>query len=200
MAATVEAICNSALRKIGVKEIDSISDSNKRARVCATLYSKIRDKLQRSYLWNFNTARVALVADSGTPAFEFSYQFVKPTDMLRPLSLYQSNSAWREEGDYILTNDSSANLVYLKQETDPTKFDSMFDEALSEILASQAAYPLVQSLTLEKEMADKAIITLRDAKSADAQTGTPQSFEADAWITSRENYTGVSSGLRSYYW
>lgn len=199
MAATVEAICNSALRKIGAEEIASISDSNKRARLCNTLYPKIRDRLQRSYLWNFCIERAALVESATDPAFEFTNQFDKPVDMLRPLYLYQGGT-WREEGDYIVTNDSSANLVYIKQETDPTKFDSMFDEAIAWILASELAYPIVQSITLAQSAAAQANEILMDAKSADAQSGTPQEFNADAWLQSRENFTGATSGSRSYYW
>jgi len=66
MAATVEAICNSALIKIGAAVIVSITDTNKRAQLCNEQYTKLRDDLMRSHPWNFARARKLLVADAFT--------------------------------------------------------------------------------------------------------------------------------------
>jgi hypothetical protein len=60
MSTTVEEICNSALIKCGSKPISSITDSNKRAELCTTMYPKVRDKLLRSHPWNFAIRRMPL--------------------------------------------------------------------------------------------------------------------------------------------
>jgi len=199
MAASEVALCNSALDKLGQDPITSLSDTSKRAKLCNRNYSIFRDKLLRAYLWNFAMARVALVEDATAPAFEFENRFILPTDCLRELEMYNSSSKWRVEGQYLLTNDSSVNLIYIKQVTTTTEFDTTFDEALAYLLAAEFAYPLIQSVTLAKDMNAKAEMVLKDARSIDAQIGTPQSFEANEWILSRENSV-ATSGKRDYYW
>jgi hypothetical protein len=60
MATSVEAICNSALIKVGSKQITSISDANKRAELCTLMYPKVRDKVLKSHPWNFAIKRKSL--------------------------------------------------------------------------------------------------------------------------------------------
>lgn len=199
MAATEVALCSAALDKLGQDPITSLSDTNKRAKLCNRNYAILRDKLLRSYLWNFAIARVALVADVAVPAFEFENRYILPVDMLRALEMYNSPSEWHIEGQYLLTNDSSVNLKYIKQITTTTDFDATFDEALAYLLAAEMAYPLIQSVNTADKMNAKAGIVLKDARSIDAQVGTPQSFDANEWLISREN-NYATSGMRSHYW
>jgi len=199
MAATEVALCNAALDKLGQDPITALSDTSKRAKLCNRNYAILRDKLVRSYLWNFAIAREALTEDATAPAFEFDNRFILPTDMLRAIKPYNSTTEWKIEGGYLLTNDSSVNLIYIKQVTDTTAFDTTFDEAFAYLLAAEMAYPLVQSVTLAERLKANAEMVLKDARSFDAQEGSPQSFDADEWLVSREN-TYATSGMRQYYW
>ncbi len=60
MAATNEAICNSALGKLGAPEIASLSDNTRTAKLCNQAFHKIRKKLIRNHPWNFTMKRAVL--------------------------------------------------------------------------------------------------------------------------------------------
>jgi len=66
MATNAEAICNSALLKIGASTIVSLSDSSVEAEACNEQYTKLRDELLRSHPWNFAMKRVFLGTDNFT--------------------------------------------------------------------------------------------------------------------------------------
>lgn len=66
MASSDVAICNSALIKLGVAEITSLSQNVKRAQLCDEQYPKVRDELLRNHVWNFAIKRKVLALDSFT--------------------------------------------------------------------------------------------------------------------------------------
>jgi hypothetical protein len=65
---------------ISEKDINHRTKQKKNAR-----YTQVRDSLFRSHPWNCLQKRVALAADTATPAWGFSYQFTLPADCLRLL-------------------------------------------------------------------------------------------------------------------
>lgn len=74
------------------------------------------------------------------PAFGWEYRFTLPTDCLRVLEVNDSEqgdnrSPWIIEGDYLLTNQDTCNLVYIAKITDVAKFDPLFVDAFALSLA-----------------------------------------------------------------
>lgn len=197
MAANAVAIVNSALIKLGVETITALSDTSKQAILANEQYSKVRDDLLTKYFWDFAIKRVALVEDVGTPAFEYSHQFVLPSDYLRAFYVYPAGETeWIIEGAFLVTNEESVNLVYIAQITDTTKFTKTFDEAFALRLAYELSYPLVQSVSLKQTLGEEFKEIIRDVRSIDAQTGTPININDDVWLRSR---IGGSDGSSPYF-
>jgi len=66
MATSAEAICNSALIKIGASTISSLTEDSVEAEACKEQYAKLRDELLRSNPWNFANKRAFLGKDEFT--------------------------------------------------------------------------------------------------------------------------------------
>lgn len=194
MAASAVAIVNSALIKLGVETITSLSGTSKQAVLANEQYTKIRDDLLARYYWAFAKKRVALVEDTTAPAFEYENRFVLPNDYIRALYVYPSGTTeWLEEGGYLLTNDESVELVYIAQITDTTKFSKTFDEVFALRLAYDLAYPLVQSVTLKESLYNEYKNEIRDVRSIDSMLGTPVDYNDDVWLRARiESNQGAS--------
>jgi hypothetical protein len=184
LASEVE-ICNSALAKLGVEPISSLSEQSKAARLCQKQYYLIRDELLAHHYWNFAMKREELAALPGEPAFEWSYQYQKPTDCLRVLHLDRPERIFKVEGGKILTKIASTHLLYISKETLTGLYSPHFVEAFAYRLAADLAYPLVQSVSLSERLHAKADQRLADARSLDGQEGVIDELEADVWIGSR---------------
>lgn len=186
LTTTEVSICNSALIKVGAERITSLSDSNKRAQLCSEQYSKMRDEVLRSHPWNFAIKRATLVSTGNKPLFDYDYEYVIPTDVLRIISIHDKTIKWRVEADRKLVSDStSVKIEYIAQITAAAEFDAYFSEALSLRLASELAYPLVQSVRLQENLAARYEKVIRNARSFDAQEGTPRELIDDSWVETR---------------
>lgn len=132
-------ICNLALAHLGEDSITSLSDGTPRAIACNLHYAVTRDEVLRSHRWNFAIARIATV-DYDEPEFEWTAKFELPTDCLRVLEFNgnESTETDREfviEGRWLFSNSTTANIVYVKRETDTTLYDPIFVKALALKLA-----------------------------------------------------------------
>ena len=198
MSTGVVAICNSALLKIGEERISSLSENNKRAKICNEQYEKIRDEVLRSHPWNFAIKRVQLAQLTTTPIFGFDYQYELPSDCLRVLRAIAGDSTLQRsadirhqiEGNYLLANETSVKIQYIAKITDTTYYDSNFIEALALKIAADIAYPLVQSITLKQELLEEYREHVQHSRTYSGQEGTPQDFIEDYWLNAR--FGGVS--------
>lgn len=179
-------ICSNALREIGDDPITSLVEDSERARLCNAFYAPTRDMVLRAYPWNFAIARQQLSRVSTSPAFGFSYQYQLPTSpyCLRVLSLYE-DLPWKVEGRKLLTDSSTAKIVYISRVSDPAQFDQMFADALTARLAARLAYPVTGSAQVARDLYTIYMDRLRDARSMDAQEGTPEEFDSDTLIEVR---------------
>jgi hypothetical protein len=179
-------ICNSALIKLGARTIGSLSEDKKEAKLCNEQYAKLRDEVLRSYPWNFAIRRAKLTKLLTDPVWGYSNQFQLPADYVRIIKPEDATMDFRIEADKLLTNDSSVNILYVGREENTALFDPMFKEALALRIASELAYPLVQSTALQQAMLEAYKIVLQDTRSADAQeSGDNTIFVNDYFITSR---------------
>lgn len=178
-------ICNSALIKLGVERISALTEPNKRAILCNEQYPKIRDSVLYSHPWNFAIKRVTLALTATTPEFGFSSEFQLPSDNLRVLNLDSSSIKWAVEGDKLLADAAAVKARIIWRNTDVSTYTPKCNEALALRLAAELAFPLTQSNNFAKQILDQYEKFLMDARSFDAQEGTPEELEADEWVNSR---------------
>jgi hypothetical protein len=193
MASAVQ-ICNLALAKIGEEQITSLTDNSKAARRCNLVYEPMRDVVIRSHLWNFAVKRVALAASVDTPAYEYTTKFALPTDFLRLVDTNMLDSAeFKVEGRFILAHASTLSIRYIAQITDPNEFDWLFIEALAARMAAELAISLTDNRQLSVDLFNLYQGKIAEARSIDAQEGTPDNVTADTWLEARVSYVNSVS-------
>jgi hypothetical protein len=181
--ATEVSICSNALRRLGDDPITSLTDDTERARLCNAFYQDSRDLVLRSHPWNFAITRASLAQLSDTPAYGYNYMYALPTDpyCLRVLEMEYADYIFKIENDatngrVLVTNESTAKILYIARITNPTLFDSMFVETLTSKLASDLAYPITGSVQLQGQMEKMYRDKLSEARSVDGMEGFVDDF------------------------
>lgn len=206
MAASSTEICNNALFEIGDDPIQSLSETSKRARTCATVYPQKRRAMLMRYRWTFAKARAALMPDVATPAFGFTYQFQLPADCLAVIGLgddreslrnyTSSTEIYKIEGRKLLYTDSAVNIFYIKNVEDTSLFDPLFEEALVFDIAHRLCYALSTGLGrvgyIERSLKD----AIKRARLANAIQETPEMITADEFLSARYSDIGDEGDFR----
>lgn len=193
MAVSEVSICNRAIRRIGAEPITSLAGTDHMSVLCNTLYEPARDDLLYSHPWNFAIARDSLSADVATPDFEYTVQYSLPSDCLRVLRLNNTKDDYRIEGRKILCDVTAPlKMIYIKKETDPTKFSSGFAECLALKIAQDMGYALAANASMVRGLSEQLKVKLAQTKQYDAQEGNPRQFEADDWT---DGLTGPSATI-----
>jgi len=176
--ATEVSICSNALRKLGDDPITSLTDDTERARLCNAFYEPSRDAVLRMHPWNFAITRASLTRLSSAPAYEYTYQYALPTDpyCLRVLSMEYEDYVFKiensaTEGRVLLTDESTAKILYVAKVTDTNQFDSLFVDVLTAKLALDLTYPVTNSTSLQTQMEKLYQAKLSEARSVDGQEG-----------------------------
>lgn len=140
-------ICNLAATHLNEKLITNIDSPSTKFEVqCSLLYDPVRRYLLRSYNWSFARKRIAIAADTESPAFGWSYQSNDmPSDFLKLISLNTSegkpyintnNKYYELEGKKILTNIAAPYyIIYIRDITTTSQFEDTFIMAFSFLLA-----------------------------------------------------------------
>lgn len=146
MPSAVE-LCNQALIVIGEPPIVSLTDTDRRSRVCNTFYAQKRDALLRSYRWKFAIKRLGNIAASGTaPVAQFPFAYPLPEDCLRVLAVNDDVAPehvhnrdalqWDIEGRTIVSYfGGPIHLKYISRVSDENQFDISFSESFVLYLA-----------------------------------------------------------------
>lgn len=186
MATNDVSMCNSALSKIGAERITSLSDTTPGAILCNEQFDKIRKEVLRAHPWNCVITRVELAAIAGyeDPMEEWGYQFALPANCLRVLRT-KDDVEHKIENGYLLADDSSCVILYIKNETDYSKYDSMLLECISTRLSVDLAYPLTQSHNVAEALMKRYQSLLAEARSVDGQEGTADDTVVTDWTESR---------------
>ncbi len=198
--ATETDICNLALTRIGHSQITALSEGTKAADLCTLHYPMARDFMLRDHHWNFAIRRSTLALSSTAPNHEFTHQHALPVDCLKVIRTdlddiaggivysfpFSTGAPYRIEGGYILSFESTIKLEYVAQITDTSQFDSLFVDCLAQRIAAELAMPLADNQSLAKTMWDMYAAKIREARSVNAQEGTPREFvDATGWLTAR---------------
>lgn len=200
--ASVVDIANLALSHLGedatISSIDP-PEGSAEAEHAAMFYPQARDALLEMHEWRFATKRV-LLALTTSDTFEWGYAYALPSNMLRALAVLPETASAEDDGeDYdqqldsdavqiILTNCEEASLKYTARVTDTTRFPPLFVEALSWLLASHLAGPIIKGEAGRKVAAgclQTAMAFLTQAKVSDANQRKVEPEHSPAWIGGR---------------
>lgn len=183
MASQVD-ICNLALTAIGHKTIANIEEQTEAARKCKVYYQPVVDETLRAYNWNCATARAWLAQETDTPVFGFAFQYALPADCLRVLQLERLDLKFKVEGRKLLTNESTAKILYIKR-IGAGEMDPLLVGAVAARLAAELAYALSNNRSLAELMLKVYEQKKLEAGCIDAQEGTPDEIEVDSWLNAR---------------
>ena len=186
-------VANTALSIIGELPISSFADDSRSARIVSERYDDVRRAVLRDHFWNSAKARQRLPKLSQSPAFGWNNQFQLPSDWLRLVRINDRDplvEQYEIEGLKLLTDMTEVKLVYVRDETDPSKWDVMLREAIAARLASEIAVPIVQSREARNDAWQIYLQKLRSARSVDAMDEPAPVFDADLWLRARHGGTG----------
>lgn len=155
---SVVDICNIALARLGdsaaVTSIDP-PEGSMQAEQCARFYPIALDSLLEAHDWRFATRRVPL-ALLDMESFEWQFAYAHPAGVIKILSVTPRTAKTDamsepyitetgESGDVmILTDVQDASVRFTVRVTDTTKFSPLFVDALSWLLASHLAGPVIK--------------------------------------------------------
>ena len=185
------AICNAALAKVSNNRIASLSEGSTAGDLCNEMYERIRDRLLRRHIWNFNKKRVKLAQLVQTPVFGWTHAYQLPSDWVRNIAVYPDPAGinpthdYEVEGRTIAADHADIYLVYGARITDPNDFDEMFREALAYALAVELAVPLAKSATLRDRMNEAFESYVMEAQTIDGQDDPPDYPPEPGWATVR---------------
>jgi hypothetical protein len=187
-------VCNMALIKCGGKTITSLTDGSTEAKVCSELYDTVRDAVSREHPHNCVIKREAIAKDANAPAFGYANQFVLPADCLRVLTLNEvsisavingflvydtSEIKFKIEGRRLLTDESTANIVFVFRNDDPNSYDPLFLDMFSQRLAAEISWPVSKNPKLFSTMWEIYRDKMRTSRNVDGMEGTPDAFISD---------------------
>lgn len=181
------AVCNKALGLIGDKIITALDEDSKAGRLCTLLYGQCRDAVQRAHPWNCCISRATLPALSSTPDWGYDYEYALPTDpyCLRVLHMEDLSYEFKIERRKLLTNEDSCKILYVARIVAVAEWDKLLVDAVAARLAHELAIPITDSRTLAETRWALYESILSEARSIDAQEGTPEIFEVNTWINAR---------------
>lgn len=151
-------ICNLALGRIGVDEINRMDEASQPARICTRYFNFTRQNVLRRFPWTFATKRVQLALLNETaPDYKYAYQY--PSDALAIRLMYNDSFVGLPKDNYfrimngnggrkIYSNISNAYVEYTADVKDSETFDSQFIEAFSWKLAAEMAFALTGNMNL----------------------------------------------------
>lgn len=196
-------ICNLALAHLGddatVATIDP-PEGSPQATHCARFYPLARAELQDMSNWGFCTTRAALALLSATPLAGWLYAYAVPSDAVNILSIHLPGA--RDDFDpqpfeteqlddgtsVIYTNAQGAVCRYTRHVTDTSRFPPLFTEALTWLLASKLAGPILKgdagrAATIDSYKMFRTLFT--DAAASDASNRKVQPTHNVPWMAGR---------------
>jgi hypothetical protein len=125
---------------------------------------------------------------STAPTFEFEYAYQLPSDFIRIVTMGEEDDelTWRIEGTTLVTNETEANIIYIKYVSDTIKWSAKFCSSVSYLLAAKAANVMAGMDTSKKAEALKAYSTsIADAATIDSQNAPLPIQRPNRWHNAR---------------
>jgi len=217
MASEVQ-ICNLALSHLGNRgRIASISpvDGSAESDYCASFFALARNELLEMADWTFARKRVELALVTG-PTTSWAYAYALPSDCMVPRriltdatgNMEEDGEPYNIEGTYLFSDKQNAVLVYTRPITDAGTFSPSFVTAMSYLLASYLAGPILKGLDGTKASIEYRKIAASMANTASANDAnrselpvawTPSSLAARHGLPGSSQPAGVTATPGSGY-
>lgn len=181
-------VANAALTLLGADTVTALDQANDQARTINARFDAVRDSVLRAHPWNFALRRALLPAETAAPAWGFARQYRLPTDpyCLRVLRLEDTSATWKVEGRKLLTDGAAPlRISYIARIADTMEWDALFAEAFAARLAAAIGKRLSSSARLQKDAWDLYAALIREARSIDAQEGTPEELGDGEFLEAR---------------
>jgi hypothetical protein len=200
-------VANMALARIGAKriaDIDSQTDKSNSLLHVQTHFAQTRQSLIRSHWWNFAKRRETLSANTTDPDFEWDNAYDWPADCLRIRHPFDSDSEKRisrysydVEARQILSDESTMEIRYIADVTDPTQWDSLFVEVFVLTLALKLVMPLRGDRALRVDILNELELVMRRVRLVDKQeANTIGVYDRHTW--NRARLVGRGDPTRRY--
>ena len=189
MAISKVSIVNSALIKVGSETIIALTDDNKRAKLCNARIDNAIAEVLRMGNWSCARERVSLTPTTTTPDFEYTYEYNLPADLVKieRIAPEISNLDYKVQGNKLLTDEGSLDIVYIKQPTDLDDLDHLCADAISTWLAKEICFALTSDKELKRLLLQEFNVMLSKGRTADSQEGKKRNFRASKWLQGRLN-------------
>jgi len=196
MSLSKVSLCNQALAKVGVNPIVSFDDESEQARICTLFYEDTRDAVIGECEWTFARRRFTLAPLATPPAFGYGQAFLIPTDVEKVISVstdpnVMNNITWEVEGDQILCDATSINVMGMTNTDAITKFSKAFAAALISRLAAEFAVPITRDVKLANTYWTEYGVKVDIAMTQDGQQGTQRRTDSGGLVQVR--YTNGAS-------
>lgn len=191
---SVVDLCNLALSHLGEDaEVIAIDppDGSIQAAQCGRFYPMARDALLEMHPWTFASVRASLALTVAAAPSEWLFAYSLPALCIKPHAIYAPDALEDGRGaDYIVESDPDGNGViytnveeavirYTRLIEDTTKFTPGFAMALSRLLASYLAGPIIKSTTgiqVSQAQLKLFMIELGTARAEDANRGQRSTY------------------------
>lgn len=207
--ASIVDICNLALAHLGDRAtISSIDppEGSAQAQSCAQFYPIARDTLLELHPWRFALKRESLadLSDANPPANPWLYSYALPTDLIRVFAVTAADAQYDDETEpFEIEINGATPVIYGNLEdmvarftvrvTDTTRFPPLFVTALSWLLASYLAGPILKGTEGMKVAANcesKAMAYVSQARLSDANQRKVADYRDEtrhqpSWIAGR---------------
>jgi len=186
MASEVD-IWSIALAHLGNEPITLYDDPGKPARLCRLLYPGVRDAVLRAYPWRCARAEKLLARLATAPSSTYTYGYQLPTDpwCLWVPKMLNEDLEYQVMGRYLLSDESSVRITFIRRVTDPGMFDSLLSDTIAERLASDLAWPITGVSGLGESILKKYMLKLAEARTMDAMEGDTAGYESNPLVECR---------------
>lgn len=167
------SISNQALARLGSKQITSLEDNDNTSKFCNTLLPLAVKNVFGTYNWNCAKSRVILShidplsEEYSAPPFEYLYYFELPVGFYKIVWISSEN--YKQEGNKILANDETIDLIYMKLPTEPTEINP---PALRSAVIANLAYllskPLLGAENSASNLYQESMVYIQNAKIQDS--------------------------------
>lgn len=171
-------VANNALKSIGKTLINNIGDATPVASYCRQFLPSAIETLIT--VFDFQAARERAVLNRlvETPPFGFAYYYQLPPDYICTSIIDTGGDDYTIEGDRLLTDSGTVNLVYIKRIQDPSAMAPYLRNGIAAQLALFLSIPLSASEELVARVQGQLAAAKADAKRADAR-GRKQKMPTD---------------------
>lgn len=189
-------VCNFALGKLGQEPIIALDGNDVWALRCSRLYEKIVKEALRVDAWRFATVRAQLPKLAETPR-GYKSKFSLPLDFLKLVAIkLDTYENWSLEGNALLTNTDTVEVMYISETLDPNKWTPDFQAMVEWKLALELSGYVTTSTVRKQETYELYQEAMRDAINLNAQESQANYLSNTSWIDAR--FTEGWSGAYAY--